>query len=525
VTARAARWTEAGVVLGLVVLVGIAVLPAAVDAGWAADDWALAELVARRGYVDAVGEGMASLGARPLLAIAGPLPFAVLGTDPGTGHAVMTVVLGVATAVPLHLLLRQVGFRPWEAAAAAVLSIVFPWNLSARLWLTGSVSQLAVLALVLGILASLRAFTSTGVRGTALHVIGVTLLVASILTVEATAAVAVLSGALYLTVAPVRTALTRWAVDVVACGAAILWSATATVKDRAPLGDQIEQAGRSAVDAARLGARAVVPITDAGKASAVAIVVVVTVAVVRVWRRPAAPGTSELRTWLRRLACAIAAALAGWLPHVPAAYWTPLKPGLEDRVNVVASLGVVVAVVALLRVVGLLVASGDHQRGAVVAGALVAAVAVGYAVRFEHDADAWVAAGRERRAILDTIDRALDPVPAGSRVYVLDAPSLTGPGVPVFVFSYDLEGAVRTRFDVPTVEAHPALDGARFDCEAGGVRALWLPSPTYEIDLVPAAGARSAYGATWFVDLDDASATRVDDERSCASFVRAHDLR
>lgn len=512
----------------LVVLAGGFLLPWAHGAGFAADDWAIAERVERLGLSGAIDEGVGVLGSRPLLGVYLPLPFVVFGTAPALGHAVVATVLAVATSATFLVVLRRLGFGAADAGAVAVLALLFPWASSTRFWLTASINELAVLAYLAGLLVSLRAFASTGRRARALHATGVALYCAAVLTYEIAAGVALLSGALYLTRAPWRRVASRWAADVVVVGGVVVWSLAAGDKVDRPLEDQLANAVDMARGAVRLAAAAVVPVDRGLAVVALAIAVVCGAAAHRAWRvrGRSAPGADPITMWLLRAAVAAVAAVVCWAPLVPSAYWTPLLPGLEDRVNVLAALPLAVFAVSVLRLVSLLVTRGDRRPATVVFAGGVVLLGAAYGVRLADEADAWADASRQRDAILATVDRELPDLPHRSRVYVVGAPAVSAPGVAVFAFSYDLWGALRTRRDDFTLTAHPAPARSRFSCEQDGVRAVALRSPTYERDLVRYVDPMSAYGRTWFVDVRPRAASPLAavDAASCRRIVASLDL-
>lgn len=516
---------ETGALLAVLAALAVTVLlPSALDAGFVADDWANAEAVKSMGYADAARDAVSKLGSKPLLGVLLPVPYALFGTTHGIAHVTVALTLGVVTSAVLYLVLRELSFERWAAGAAAALALVFPWNDSARYWLTASINQVALVAYLAGVLLAFRALAANGRRAVALHAASVAGYVAAVLVYEVPSALVLATGAVYFTRADRRRALGRWAVDIVVAGAAIVWSLGASVKDQASIGDQIDNARQMTIDGARLAGRAVIPVVGAGEIAAIVVAMLLLASAQRLRRRPDAPEVGALRSWILRGACAAAATALSWAAFVPAAYWTPLKPGLENRVNVLATLPLAVAVVALAHVAGLVLAGGHAVRARAVTFAVLAVIGAGYAVQIADSGDAWRRAGEAREAALVQIDEAIGVNEDVDRIYLVGTADMTAPGVPVFVFSYDLWGAVRVDRDDFTVAAHPALAGARLECAPDGVRALRLPSPTYEFDLVAAAGAMSPYGATWIVDAGDGGAVRLDDRRTCAAYLRSHDL-
>ena len=108
----------------------------------------------------------------------------------------------------------------------------------------------------------------------------------------------------------------------------------------------------------------------------------------------------ELWRWTATAGAGVLFAFVAWGVFAPAAaYYSPGTIGLGNRVNAVASAGIVVAVYAVAMVAGTLVFRGLTRWRSWAAGlAAVAAIAlgVGYIQRVDDDKTAWAASTREQ---------------------------------------------------------------------------------------------------------------------------------
>jgi hypothetical protein len=298
------------------------------DGGFYSDDWPLAASEREHGYLGSVRETSEVYGSRPLLAVLATLPPQLFGADPRP-QLVLALALGVVTAIAFYAVLRALGLAIVEAAAIAGLLVLFPWSDSTRLWISGSLLQASVIFYLLGVLAARHGLRASGRAAVAWHAGAATLYVASVLTYEAGGALALVTGAVYLRYVPFRPAVARWAVDVAAVGAAISYSAITTTKGTEPLSAQLENAVDMAHGAAALAANALFPVDVPHEIVALVVLAVVAAAAWVVARN----GDSDLRRWLMVGGTAAVATGAGYAMFVPAAYWTPQQPGLENRVT------------------------------------------------------------------------------------------------------------------------------------------------------------------------------------------------
>ena len=451
---------------------------------------------------------------RPLLGLSLPLPHLIFGSAPSL-HLALATALGVAVSVCLYAVLRTLGLARVHAAAIGALALVFPWSDSTRLWATGSVNNLAV-ALYLGaLLAALAGLESRGRRRTALRFAAALLYASSVLTYEATAVAALLSVLIYAHRAGWRPALAWWRSDALAVVAAMVLVGAATTRGLLSPGDQLAHAVAIMRDAVALVSAALAPLpTDPSTAVALAVPTLLAVAVALVARGHSR--AAALRRWVAVAAGAVVLIVAAYLMFVPgSAGYMPLAPGTANRVNVLAGIGVVTLVYALVLVlVTLLPLPGRVQaigRGGV-AACLVGAIAVGYLARLETDIAHWRDAARTQEHVLAAVERAAPELPPGATIYAAGYDMFAAPGVPSFAVSWDLNGAAKLVLDDPAARAFPIAPTVTLVCETDRV--------------YPRGGAYSgaegaAYGRAFTLDVATGALERIDGPTACRSRAAA----
>jgi hypothetical protein len=439
-------------------------------------------------------------GYRPVLTGLLVLQYEALGSHV---HALlaMAALYGAITAFALFLLLRTLGLATREALVPAALLLVFPWCDSTRVWNTASFDTVAVTLYLLGLTVAVRALRATpaGRARIVLTAASLALYLAAAWTYEIVAIAVACSVAVYLMVAPRRAAVRRFALDLVVVGVALALVAAGTTRTPLSLGDQARHAVTLAGQSFSLLARALVPVGDPpGIVGAVLLVAVVGAALAARRRGP------ELRRWLAAAALGGLCVAAGYLLFAPAGrYYEPLAPGTTNRMNVLAAVGYAVLVYALVRLVAALVAG---RRAPVLAAVLLAAIGAGYVVRVLDDEQGWRRSADLQEQVLNAV-RATVPHPQpGARIYTFEAPAAAAPGIPVFSLPFDLNAAVRLRYDDPSLRAYPIRG---FDV----IRCLSDRLEPAGGSYGPAHGAR--YGQAWFVAVRRRSAVLIDSAAQC----------
>jgi hypothetical protein len=197
-----------------------------------------------------------------------------------------------------------------------------------------------------------------------------------------------------------------WALDICAVAAAlglpdlITGSAGATANPIIPLGEQLDHAKLMGDQGLTLLTSVLVPFGAPHRdvVLPVALLIVCVGAVLWWTARADSPVRGQLRRWLLLLASGgivVAGAYAVYVP-APIHLYQPLAKGLENRVNVLASLGYAIIVYSLAMV---LAASAVRlirrplTWAPVIGAVVVAVVFVGYTHRTRRDVAAWDRAG------------------------------------------------------------------------------------------------------------------------------------
>ena len=219
----------------MLALVAVAVFGSHVAAaGFLQDDWDLqsqSRFAPQDGLWGAYEQAasMRFFDYRPVVSLVFATTHELLGTNV-SAHLALAAAIGVLVSVLLHRLLRELGVGALPAAALALLSLLYPFSDTTRLWAAGGVNNLGVVLYLLGTLLALRGLRAGGGRAAVmLHSGALLLYVLSVLTYQVAAPLALLSGLVYALRAPWRSVLPRWALDVVAVAAA-----TAVVVVNAP---------------------------------------------------------------------------------------------------------------------------------------------------------------------------------------------------------------------------------------------------------------------------------------------------
>ena len=447
---------------------------------------------------------------RPVVSLVFATTHELLGTNV-SGHLALAVAVGVAVSVLFHRLLRELGIGALPAAAMALLSLLYPFSDTTRLWAAGGVNNLGVVLYLLATLVALRGLRAGRRRAAALlQAAALALYVLSVLTYQVAAAAAMLSGLVYALRAPWRSVLPRWALDVVAVAAA-----TAVVVVNAPrriqtLASQLDHALEIARESFSLLAWTAWPFGAPRPLAVTAIAIVLILAALVVARRRATGDLlrDELRRWLAVVAAGVLVVGAGYAMIAPAnPFFVPLTPGTANRVNGVPAFGFVLVVYALAMLLGLLCV-GARRAAALPALALSVVLAVGYSARLSEHEGAWATSWRLQREVLTAIEDGL-PARAGATVFSFGHAIDAAPGIAVFR-QLDLRPAVKVELGDESVSAWPVLPSTTFAC----VRDRVYPTNNR---YGPANAGR--YGRAFFIDVAGGRVARIDSRADCERAV------
>jgi hypothetical protein len=454
------------------VLTGIGILvygAYVLHGGFYSDDWSNAadyQLGGPSRYWAAVDQSHRVLGGRPVLALLLPIPHALFGVHPSL-HLGLALGLGIVTSLCFYALMRALRLAPLHAGAIAILTLLFPWSDSIRLWSTASVNSLSVSWFLLGLFVALRGLrtATTTVRAVVMHGSAVALYLLSVLTYEVTACAALLAGLLYVGRAPLSSALRRWLVDVVVVLGALVYSLTTTVATRhvGSIDERVHDVRVFGRESALVLASALVPVGSTGRPLKLLAVLVLGSLGAIAFRR--SNGSSTLRQWALVIGVgfvALGAAdfmLLGSRLH-------PLDPGTGNRVNVFAGLAYCLLAYGLIAAVAQLV---PGRRGSALAIVAAAVIGVGYAVRIHGDAGRWQQASVLQHRVLASVDRDLHQLPPGTTLLTFGYPADVSPGVPIFDRSWDLNGAVRLLASDSALHAYPIYEQVTVRCARRGL--------------------------------------------------------
>jgi hypothetical protein len=155
------------------------------------------------------------------------------------------------------------------------------------------------------------------------------------------------------------------------------------------------------------------------------------------------------RKWLRLVVAGVALIAVGYASFLVTEKIYFTSAGIDNRVNIVASMGVAVLAIGL---VARGVAFLPPRRHAVGFASLCAALAATGTLITATLADYWVAASNRQEEVVTRLRSALPAKLTNTRVVLDGVCPEIGPGV-VFTASYDLEGALRIRYGDPTIRA------------------------------------------------------------------------
>jgi MFS family permease len=455
----------AACLVALFALTGVAFLPYALHGGFFSDDWATASdvrVAPGTGYTGAVHQISQELGARPLLAVALPLPHVVLGESP-RAHVLLGLLLGIVTCLCFFAMLRVLGLAPGHAIAIASLALLFPWADSVRFWPSAAVNTIAAAFFFLGVVCALLGLERDGPPAWVLGGVGTAFYLASVLTYEVAGLAACLVGAPYLRRAPRARALRRWALDVLVVLAALAWSAHATrgVRHVASPSQVLSDLPSFVRQSSSLLAAALLsfPSLDVGVAKAAVLLVAAGVVVIAV-RCFVRDGGAELGRWLSVIGVS-AVALAAAYAMLLGSFLHPLDSGLDNRGNLLAAFAFAGFIYGLI-VLGAMLAPSRFR--ALVGVTVFALVVGGYVMRLQRDGSDWRRAHAEQSRVLVAIDHQLPGLPAGTTLVAVGFPGETAPGVPVFDATWDLEGALRLQHRDPKLSAFPLFADGTLSC-------------------------------------------------------------
>jgi hypothetical protein len=492
--------------------------------GFIADDWVNAGryyLHSGSGFWDAVGNYQTP--SRPVAAFYVTLTYAVLGLHTHQ-HLVLAVLLAAFLSIAYFTFLRTIGLGTLLALAAAALLLVFPSSDSTRLWSTGSQINLFIGLYLVAVVIAISGRRRFGPEPTRAAV--ATQVLASVLAVTAVAGYEIVAPAVLLSVflyrwIDRRGAVWRWLLDAIPTLLLLIF-VTSQFRDGGDQGTQLltnlrlmADGGLSVLSYSLVPSREVSRWLVFGGLAAL-------LAGVLVARRFAArrPDLDAIAPWLASLALAIVAIALGYVMLVPAgADYPPYSPGVQNRANCFAALGICLFVVLLAVALGALLAAAiprasEATRGRVrivAAGALILGLLGVYTVRIDESSDRWRKVAEIQPGILASSQELVPSPEPDATIFTSGFPGYSAPGIPIFGGggNEDEVGAFKVIYDEPEIRAFPLLDQIGLDCGALRVSTPDAPnSPT-------------RYGRAIIVDPLAQRVYRPRTQRQCDEVVEA----
>jgi hypothetical protein len=454
---------------------------------------------------------------RPVAVLYLPATHALFGTDPAP-HLAWALAMAVAMSAALFALLRTLGMERLHAGLIAGLLLLFPASDASRLWAAAATALPAIALYLAGTTVAIRGLRATGRRSFVLHGVALVLYLLSVMTYEVAAGAMLMSVLAYRLAAGWRRAASRWAADLAVLTPVLLLVTANTWNAPEPASVQAHHAWTIAEQATTILARSALPFGAARTAPVCGALAAVALAgAITCWVLPRADAArAALRRWLLTAAASVLAVAAGYLTFIPGdpQVYSPLREGQFNRVNVLAAIGYVMLVYSLAMVAGLVAFRGRPRwhlassSVAVLAGVLLAA---GYAQEVRADIAVWDRAAAAQDQVVDTVASLLPDPPHGSVLYTFGHPT-SFDGVPVFAASWDLVGAVQTRWTDPSLRGFPAIPGTTMACGATGVDMRNDNAEYGDSQAAP-------YGSAYLIDVAARRIARVDDAASCAALV------
>lgn len=516
---------ELAVAAGTLALLGAILLWGHVlHGGLYLDDWSIATLHLQGGTSGVIHDLFLGDHSRPLAAVYLGLAQAAVGIS-GHAHAALGLGLHVLACWSLYWLLRTLTLAWWQAAAIAVLLLLFPFSDSTWFWFAIFQANLSLSLAALGAIVMLHAVRAENRRAAAFHGLAIFLCVASVLTYEATAAVIVAAMlAIHLAHAPPRVAAARWLVVLAAVGAAALIPRLPGLLPGVEphhgitLSQQLHHARTMANQAMSVVTESAIPFGAAHRNIVLPILALIVALAVVGWKRAPtdSPEQLELRRWLYCVAAGVVVVGAAYVVFVntDTVFYEPALNGIYNRINVVAAVGYCVVVYAAAMLAALLLTRRARPRAAAAIASLAAAlVAVGYANRALRDVRDWDRAAAIQRQELGRLRQSMAKPAPGTTIFAFGGVGATATGVYAFRVTWDLDGAVQVLWRDPTLQAYPIFIGTTFLC---GLASL------YPSGFVNGNGPAqtAAYGHALFFDLRDGRRRIIHNLKDCLSARR-----
>lgn len=494
--------------------------------GFVADDWVNAgryTFPPDQGFWGAVDYYQTP--SRPVAAVYVTLTHELLGLH-FDQHLLLSVFLAAFLSTAYFAFLRTLGLGlPWALAAAAIL-LVFPSSDSTKLWATGSQINLFIglylVAMVIAIAGRRRFGPGPSVPAVITQVLASAIAVLAVGGYEIVAPAVLLSFVLYRWVGGRGGTLWRWLLDAVPT---VLLLALYTRK----FGDSASGAGKLLDNAhivldggVSILAYSLYPsrmLSDPWLLVAGVVGVLLVTQLIR-QLAPPSPDRDAIVRWSVPILLAVAAIAVGYAMLIPVADRYPIHaPGIQNRTNCFAALGISALVVFLAASIAAMVSGAlprisAQVRGQVrwaLTGLLIFGVLGAYTVRVTQDADRWVQAAEIQDDLITQAQELVPSPPADATIFTSPYPGNTSPSVPVFGGggSNDEYWAFKVLYGNEELRAFPLLASVGLTCGRDAMSQS------------DAGNSRTEYGKAILIDTRTRTVYRPRNPEQCLAATKA----
>ena len=462
---------------------------------------------------------------RPVAAVYVTLTHELLGLH-FDQHLLLSVFLAAFLSTAYFAFLRTLGLGlPWALAAAAIL-LVFPSSDSTKLWSTGSQINLFIglylVAMVIAIAGRRRFGPGPSVPAVLTQVLASAIAVVAVGGYEIVAPAVLLSFVLYRWVGGRGGTLWRWLLDAVPT---VLLLALYTRK----FGDSASGAGKLLDNAqivldggVSILAYSLYPSRMLSDPWLLVVGVVGVLLVIQLVRQlaPPSPDRDAIVRWSVPILLAVAAIAVGYAMLIPVADRYPIHaPGIQNRTNCFAALGISALVVFLAASIGSMVSGAIPRISArarekmrwALTGLLIFGVLGTYTVRVTQDADRWVQASEIQNDLITQAQELVPSPPADATIFTSPYPGNTSPSVPVFGGggSNDEFWAFKVIYDSEDLRAFPLLASVGLTCG---------PDAMSQSD---AGNSHTEYGKAILIDTSSRTVYRPRNPEECLEATKA----
>jgi hypothetical protein len=493
--------------------------------GFIADDWVNADhfnFHPDPGFWGAVDNYQTP--SRPVAAVYVSLTHAIFGTNFDL-HLVLAVLLAAFLSIAFYAFLRTLGLGRLLALGAAALLLVFPSSDSTRFWATGSQINLFIglylVAMVIAIAGRRRHGAAPTLPAVGTQALASALAVTAVAGYEIVAPAVLLSVVLYRWTCGRGGEVWRWLMDAIPT-VLVLVLYTQKFGGGGAHGMQLLTNARTVADGAiSVLGYTLIPSREASRWAVFGgvLAIIAVIALVR-WGFKAGRSRDQIGRWLGPLLLALVAIAIGYLMIVPAGERYPLyAPGVQNRTNCFAALGLCALVVFLAAalasmvaaaVPGLTAKSRSELRG-LLAGILVLGMFAVYTVRITEDESRWTKSAEIQAEILAGSQAIVPSPPPDATIFTSPYPGYSSPSLPIFGGggNNDEVGAFKVSYDSEEMRAFPLLEGNGIIC---GRKQMSTPD---------AGNSETDYGKGIFIDLRTDTVYRPRNRRRCLAVTAA----